>query len=260
MVKASISGKAGPRDIYGEKYYRCDFGEIPYDRSTPHYLEFFRRVAAWIVENVRPKTALDVGCAKGFLVEALRDRGVDARGIDISEYAIGQVREDVRPHCRIGSAVDPLDRDYDLVSCVEVVEHLSDEDGRKAIARIAARAACVLFSSTPDDTSEATHVNVRPVLYWLEIFAGLGFYPDLETDPGGVLSPHAVLLRRGIPDPKAAVLPFYARYQEVARRARRGDHLEAEMAELKRSLSWRLVQALRRAVRAVFPKRGGNGR
>ena len=98
------AGQSDPRDLYGEKYYRCDFGEIPYDRSTPHYVEFFRRVADWLVGNVRPRTALDVGCAKGFLVEALRDRGVEAWGVDMSEYAIGEVREDIRGFCRVGSA------------------------------------------------------------------------------------------------------------------------------------------------------------
>ncbi|MBU1173205.1 MAG: class I SAM-dependent methyltransferase, partial [Proteobacteria bacterium] len=33
---------------------------------------------------------LDVGCAYGFLCAALQDVGVDARGIDISEYSVSQ--------------------------------------------------------------------------------------------------------------------------------------------------------------------------
>ena len=33
---------------------------------------------------------LDIGCAKGFLVQAFRDLGVEAYGIDISAYAISQ--------------------------------------------------------------------------------------------------------------------------------------------------------------------------
>ncbi len=37
-----------------------------------------------------PKKVLDVGCAKGFLVEAVRPRGVEAFGNDISEYAMGE--------------------------------------------------------------------------------------------------------------------------------------------------------------------------
>jgi len=41
-------------------------------------------------------------------VEALRDRGVEAFGIDILKYAFGEVRSDVKPYCRLASAVEPF--------------------------------------------------------------------------------------------------------------------------------------------------------
>lgn len=37
-------------------------------------------------------TALDIGCAKGFLVEFLISRGIDAVGYDISNYALSFAR------------------------------------------------------------------------------------------------------------------------------------------------------------------------
>jgi len=67
---------------------------------------------------------LDAGCAIGFLVEALRERGVDARGFDISEYAISQVPEHLQPYCTLGSITDEIDGRYDLITCIEVLEHL----------------------------------------------------------------------------------------------------------------------------------------
>ena len=59
-------------------------------------MEFFGTIADQVVAEIKPRRVLDVGCAKGFLVEALRDRGVEAFGIDVSEYAIGEVRPDIR--------------------------------------------------------------------------------------------------------------------------------------------------------------------
>ena len=44
----------------------------------------------------------------GFLVEALRKRGVDASGIDISDYAISQVDESVAAYCSVASLTEPL--------------------------------------------------------------------------------------------------------------------------------------------------------
>jgi hypothetical protein len=35
------------------------------------------------------RTALDIGCAKGFLVAALNAQGIKAKGYDISDYALG---------------------------------------------------------------------------------------------------------------------------------------------------------------------------
>ena len=41
---------------------------------------------------------LDFGCAKGFVTKALRMLRRDARGVDISRYAISQATEDIRPY------------------------------------------------------------------------------------------------------------------------------------------------------------------
>lgn len=94
---------------YDQRYYQTALGPVPYDRRYGHWLEFFGAIADRVVAEVGPKRTLDVGCAKGFLVEALRDRGIEAFGIDISEYAIGEVRSDIRPYCLVASAVDPFD-------------------------------------------------------------------------------------------------------------------------------------------------------
>src|ERR1700675_1482354 len=115
------SGNSG--GLYDRHYYETGCGPIPYDRAHRHWGEFFGAIADRVVVDVEPKAVLDVGCAKGFLVEALRDRGVEAFGIDISPYAISEVRPDIRHFCRVASAVEPFDRRYDLIICIEVLEH-----------------------------------------------------------------------------------------------------------------------------------------
>jgi SAM-dependent methyltransferase len=139
--------------------------------------------AAWrknLVGRIGPQTVFAVGCAKGFLVEALRDRSVQAFGLDISPYAISQVREDLRLYCWVGSALDLFPQRYDLIVCIEVLEHLSRPDAESAVATLCRYADDVLFSSTPDDLTEPTHVTVQPVEYWAELFAHHGFYREME--------------------------------------------------------------------------------
>ena len=60
--------------------------------DAKRWMPFFEMIADKIVELFNPKTVLDAGCACGYLVAALRDRGVGAYGVDISEYAINHAR------------------------------------------------------------------------------------------------------------------------------------------------------------------------
>src|SRR6266699_3931927 len=89
---------------YGEDYFvRYGRGPFSYQTSAPYrrgeslWQTYFGQIADLIVSGLAPRTVLDAGCAIGFLVEARRERGVEAWGIDISEYAIEQVPETIRP-------------------------------------------------------------------------------------------------------------------------------------------------------------------
>src|ERR1700676_1129459 len=78
-----------PDALYGQYYFRTGCGR-EYTRDEG-WLKFFSSIAIHISELLQPRSVLDAGCAMGFLVEELRKRGVEACGIDISEYAIRRV-------------------------------------------------------------------------------------------------------------------------------------------------------------------------
>ena len=166
--------------LFDEYYYSHDCGR-PYQRDES-WLTFFDQIAKRIIEQFNPKTVLDAGCAWGFLVEAFRNRGVEAFGIDISEYAIQNVHPEIKPYCRIGSIAEPLQQEYDLITCIEVLEHIPMQEAERAIENICTHANEVIFSSTPFDYKEVTHINVHDPEYWGERFACNGFYRDMDGD------------------------------------------------------------------------------
>lgn len=175
--------------LYNKEYYqhyRTASGEISYQDSE-EIKAFIGHIATQIKEKYRPKTVLDAGCAMGLLVAALRDLGVEAYGVDLSEYAISQVREDIRPYCAVGSLADPLPdslpRRYDLVVSIEVLEHMPEEDGKKSIANLCTMSDQILFSSVPDDTTDPTHINLHETPYWCGLFAKQGFFSAEEKKP-----------------------------------------------------------------------------
>lgn len=179
--------------IYDAYYFAHGCGR-PYARDEV-WLNFFGGIAARIASDIGPRTVLDAGCAWGFLVEQLRALEVDAYGVDISEYAIQQAHESIRPFVWVGSITDPLPRRFDLIVSIEVLEHMPKADAELAVVNLCRHTDDVLFSSTPFDYKEATHFNVQPPEYWAELFARQGFFRDVDFD-ASFLTPWAVRFRR----------------------------------------------------------------
>lgn len=165
---------------YDETYYKSHCGE-EYERGHG-WEEVFGNYADRVVREIQPKRTLDIGCARGFFVEALCDRGVDAYGIDISEYAISNVREDMRSRCKVQSALVKIEEKYDLITCIEVLEHLDNKDIPVAIQRMCEATDDIIFSSTPFDYDEESHISIHTPEYWVEQFAYNGFYHDVGYD------------------------------------------------------------------------------
>ncbi|MGA9348462.1 MAG: glycosyltransferase [Anaerolineae bacterium] len=194
-------------DLYDAYYFATGCGR-PYQRDE-EWLRFFGSVADCIMRDIRPSTVLDVGCAMGFLVEALRQRGAEAFGVDISEYAIQNIHPDIQPHCWVGSVTDTFPQKYDLIVCIEVLEHLPHREAEQAVENLCRHSDDVLFSSTPLDYKEATHVNVQSPEYWAELFARHGFFRDVDFD-ASFITPWTVRFRK-TSEPVARVVAAYER-------------------------------------------------
>jgi SAM-dependent methyltransferase len=194
-------------ELFDGYYYAHGCG-VPYRRDEG-WLAQFGRIADAMIRELQPQTVLDVGCAIGLLVEALRTRGVEAYGIDVSEYAIGEVHPSIREFCRVGEATAPFGRQYDLITCIEVLEHMPPEAAPAAVANLCAHAGGVLFSSSPLDFAEVTHFNVQGPEYWARLFAQQGFFRAVDVD-AAFLTPWAVYFRRD-DRPQAAIVADYER-------------------------------------------------
>jgi SAM-dependent methyltransferase len=224
-ISTSPDRQGAPEAEYGASYYSNYWGGGgPYERNE-RWLKFFGEVADGIIRDFHPTSVLDAGCAMGFLVEELRKRGVDAAGIDVSDYAISQVHESAAPHCSVASLTEPLAARYDLITCIEVLEHLPPAETDLAIANLCAATDRLLISSTPGDYGEPTHLNVLPPEAWSAKFAQQGFMRDLERDLS-YLSPWAALYVRQ-DEPRA---------ETVRRYDRAWSRLRREVSEVRSSL------------------------
>ncbi len=226
-----------PSDYDAFYFSHCFIAGQPYARSE-HWLNFFDNIAEHIANEIRPATVLDAGCAMGFLVESLRKRGITAFGVDISEYAIRNVHPDIQPYCWIGSVSEPFPQQtpsgkYDLIISIEVVEHLDHAEAEKAIANFCQHSDQVLFSSTPRDYREATHINVQPVEHWAKLFARHGFFHDLDYD-ASYITHWAMLFRRAQQAQERLVQGYERKLYDLWIENR---ELRAEVLEMRRKLA-----------------------
>lgn len=129
------------------------------------------------VRRVAPhaRTLLDVGAANGLLVEAAATAGFVATGIEPSAALAGaavarglDVHRGVLPH------PDLADRRFDVVTCVDVVEHVADPVGLLAACRDRCAPGGWLLVVTPDIGSVAARLLGRR--WWHLRLAHVGYF------------------------------------------------------------------------------------
>lgn len=95
---------------------------------VPGRLAWFDRHIDW-----QGNAVLDLGCAGGFMAEALAQRGAEVTGIDPATEAIDAARAHAREgglrigyDVGVGEALPYDSASFDAVVCVDVLEHASD--------------------------------------------------------------------------------------------------------------------------------------
>jgi 2-polyprenyl-3-methyl-5-hydroxy-6-metoxy-1,4-benzoquinol methylase len=118
---------------YNEDYYErgISTGKSGYDnyKWLPEMtIKFVHKIIKKL--NLREgDIVLDFGCAKGFMVKALRILDINAYGFDISEYSIKNLDPDVREYCRLSkNGKIPFNKKFNWVIAKDVFEHLYESE------------------------------------------------------------------------------------------------------------------------------------
>ena len=125
---------------FGKDYWD---GDRKHGYGGYHYDGRWRPVAQKMAEHDGLKAGdkiLDVGCGKGFLLYEFTQVIPDAyvAGIDISQYAIDNAKEEVSPILRVGNATNlPYPGDgFDLVVSINTLHNLYNYQLRQALQEI----------------------------------------------------------------------------------------------------------------------------
>jgi len=149
--------------------------------SLEEQYPFCQIVAGAIKARFNPKRVLDVGCAKGFLVKAFNDLGMEAWGIDVSEYALSSAPVDVRAYLyRVDLNQDVLpfgDQYFDFVTFLGTVECLHDhKNALREIRRVLKPGGGLYLRTTyKTDPRDTIRKNIHSRGFWLKEFRCYGF-------------------------------------------------------------------------------------
>lgn len=170
-----------PDEIYDEDYYERGIESRKSCYQNYRWIpELTMPMAMSIIDYLgvkRGAKVLDFGCAKGYLVKALRLLYRDAYGFDISRYAISKCDEMVK-HCCSTKMPDPGPEGFDVCVAKDVLEHIPENALSKVLKSIKAKTlfAVIPVGSNGDgfvapvNNMDVTHVTCVPVEQWMAIF------------------------------------------------------------------------------------------
>lgn len=167
-----------PEDVLREVAQPPDlYGKVFYESHREGSARSAAIVAPVLMDLLRPRSIVDVGCGDGLWLAAFHDQGVeDLVGVDGAWAA---------PHWQPRSGISFLERDlagpielnrrFDLALCLEVAEHLPHEAAELLITELAQLSSVVVFSAAIPYQGGEGHLNEQWASYWSAHFAAQDF-------------------------------------------------------------------------------------
>jgi SAM-dependent methyltransferase len=185
-----------------DKRIAQEFGKEFFDGSRNHgyggfayHHRFWQPVVPTFKEhwNLRQgDSLLDIGCAKGFMLSDMKKiiPGISVKGVDISEYAIKNAKEDVKKYCQVANAVNlPFnDKSIDVSVSITTLHNLEEADLELAlleIERVTKRDSFITLDAYRDNKEkermEAWNLTAKTVMHvdeWKVFLADVGYTGD----------------------------------------------------------------------------------
>jgi SAM-dependent methyltransferase len=135
----------------------------------------------YIGEKHQIRSVLDLGCGIGAYLRLFTNLGIqDILGVDGLPRSATVLSE---VEYRQADLMQPLTfgKQFDLVMCLEVVEHLPAAAATALLDTIARHASgTILFSAAEPGQPGEGHINCHPLEFWLSEWSMRGWAPDLS--------------------------------------------------------------------------------
>ena len=158
------------RQLYNRKYYQS---------IEPGSSASASEVISVIQSFISPASVVDIGCGTGaWLAEWKKKGATEIHGIDGKHIRPEQLLIDMENFqiADLEKMIYPS-RKFDLVTSLEVAEHISPDSAVNFIHSICQFGEVVLFSAAIPGQGGVNHINEQYPDYWIEIFKNENFSP-----------------------------------------------------------------------------------
>lgn len=118
--------------------------------------------------DLKDGKVLELGCAKGYLIKALRKKGVDCYGLDFSDYAVDNADSEAKPYIKKADVREELkeidNNEYSLIFSKDFIGCLSNKEAvevTKEAIRISDK-VCFISSNYGD----SKYYNMKNIKDW----------------------------------------------------------------------------------------------
>jgi SAM-dependent methyltransferase len=159
-------------DLYNEDFYK---GEQDGSLNSASI------IVNTILEYIKPKSVIDVGCGTGAFLKAFKDnhvntiKGIDGEWVKNNMLLIPEdnfIKADISAPFHLNS---DCDSQFDLALCLEVGEHISSSKSDILIQNLVKLSNIILFSAAIPFQGGTHHINERPPKYWAKKFKTKGY-------------------------------------------------------------------------------------
>lgn len=141
-------------------YARTGYADFPVHHFT-----------AALIADLKPTSVLEIGCARGYVLQRLEAQGIPCRGLEVSRHCYLTRATNAVQTWDLTETPWPLeDQSVDLAYSVAVLEHIPEEKVPAVLGELARVAKRGLHGVDlhDDDHFDKTHFTIKPLEWWLE--------------------------------------------------------------------------------------------
>lgn len=157
---------------------KLDYSPQYYQTISPGSLDSAREVIPVITKFIQPQSVIDIGCGTGTWLSVWEEKagikdylGVDGHYVNKEKLKIPvgkfEATDLERPFA--------TGRKYDLVTSLEVAEHIRPQHASIFVSTLCSLGDVVLFSAAIPGQGGVLHYNEQYPPYWIELFSANGF-------------------------------------------------------------------------------------